>query len=144
MYFRGTMLAARIPADEVTQLAGEDVPKMVALTDLVFPGFFRAGTHRMCDYFGILHEGRLVAMAGERLVFGGHREISAVCTHADYQSRGYALMLVRFLMQRIIQRGERPFLHVGEHNTRALVMYQNLGFASERLTEINLYQRILE
>jgi predicted GNAT family acetyltransferase len=115
---------------------------MVALTDLVFPGFFRPGTIRMGDYFGIFHNGLLIAMAGERLAFGSHREISAVCTHPDHQRRGHALKLVKFLMERILRRGERPFLHVGVQNVRALPLYQNVGFVSENIAEINFYRRL--
>ncbi len=56
---------------------------MLALTALVFPGFFRARIYELGRYLGIRQEGQLVAMAGERFFAGRYREISAVCTHPD-------------------------------------------------------------
>ncbi len=40
---------------------------MVALTDVAFPGYFRAKTHRMGSYFGVRVEGKLVANRGDGL-----------------------------------------------------------------------------
>jgi hypothetical protein len=63
---------------------------MIALTDLVFPGFFRPRTLEMGSYLGIYDGRRLAAMAGERMRLDGYQELSAVCTHPDYTGRGYA------------------------------------------------------
>ena len=67
-------------------------------------------------------------MAGERLCLPGYTEISAVCTHPDHLGRGYATALIKMLIQRIRSRGERPFLHVRPENTRAVDLYERLGF----------------
>jgi ribosomal protein S18 acetylase RimI-like enzyme len=105
-----------------------DVPEMLALTKLTIPGPFGARTHELGDYFGIRSEGRLAAMAGERLRLPGYTEISAVCTHPDFLGRGYASALIEMLMERIRSRGERPFLHVRSKNQRAIKVYERLGF----------------
>ena len=86
-----------------------DVPEMMKLVDLTKPGPFAARTIALGSYIGI---GQLVAMAGERMRFDGFTEISAVCTHPDYTSRGYASFLVGALTQNILARGETPFLHI--------------------------------
>jgi ribosomal protein S18 acetylase RimI-like enzyme len=113
---------------EFIRLTQADVPEMLALTKLTIPGPFGARTHELGDYFGIRQEGRLAAMAGERLRLPGYTEISAVCTHPDYLGRGYASALIEMLMGRIRSRGERPFLHVRPMNLRAMKVYERLGF----------------
>jgi predicted GNAT family acetyltransferase len=67
-------------------------------------------------------------MAGERLKLPGYTEISAVCTHPEHTGHGYATRLVAEIAERIRARGERPFLHVREDNTRAADVYRRLGF----------------
>ena len=69
-------------------LTADDVPLMLGLVALTEPGPFRPGTIAMGSYYGHFEGSDLVAMAGERLGFDGHTEISAVCTHPDLQGRG--------------------------------------------------------
>ena len=81
---------------------------------------------------GIRCEGKLVAMAGERLKVPGHTEVSAVCTHPDHLGKGYAAMLMTEIMRGIWDRGEVPFLHVRGDNRRAIALYERLGFRIRR------------
>jgi ribosomal protein S18 acetylase RimI-like enzyme len=101
---------------------------MLALTALVFPGFFRARTVEMGRYIGIYHGRVLAAMAGERMRLDGYQEISAVCTHPEFIGRGYAQRLVALLVNAVLERGDTPFLHTHRDNTRALALYDHLGF----------------
>jgi predicted GNAT family acetyltransferase len=101
---------------------------MLALTALVFPGFFRARTVAMGRYIGIYHGRVLAAMAGERMRMDGYQEISAVCTHPEFIGRGYAQRLVALLVNAILERGDTPFLHTHHENSRALSLYEHLGF----------------
>jgi predicted GNAT family acetyltransferase len=101
---------------------------MLALTALVFPGFFRARTVEMGRYIGIYHGRVLAAMAGERMCLDGYQEISAVCTHPEFIGRGYAQRLVALLVNAVLERGDTPFLHTHRENTRALSLYEHLGF----------------
>lgn len=101
---------------------------MLALAQLTKPGPFGLRTRELGTYIGIRQNGQLVAMAGERLRVPGFTEISAVCTHPDHLGRGYAATLMTELMHRIRSRGEVPFLHVREDNTRAIPIYERLGF----------------
>lgn len=109
-------------------LSAADAPEMVALAELTKPGPFGPRTRELGRYIGIRQNGRLAAMAGERLRIPGYTEVSAVCTHPEFLGRGYARALMIELMQRIIERGERPFLHVRKDNTRAIELYRWLGF----------------
>ena len=116
------------PSPEFIRLTQSDVPEMLALTELTKPGPFGARTHEMGDFFGIRIEGRLAAMAGERLRLPGYTEISAVCTHPEHLGHGYASALMTLLMDRISSRGELPFLHVRPENVRAVQVYERIGF----------------
>ena len=67
---------------------------MLELTAATEPGPFLPQTIQMGSYFGIrASDGRLVAMAGERLQSTAFAEISAVCTHPEFRGRGYARAL---------------------------------------------------
>jgi predicted GNAT family acetyltransferase len=109
-------------------LGTTDVPEMLALTAATEPGPFLTQTIQMGSYFGIrASDGRLVAMAGERLQSTAFAEISAVCTHPEFRGRGYARALVTFLTAKILAAGKTPFLHVKSENG-AKVVYHNIGF----------------
>lgn len=120
-----------IPGPPATVMGGTHRDDMLALTALVFPGFFRPRTLEMGSYLGIYDGDRLAAMAGERMRLDGYQEISAVCTHPDHGGRGYAQRLVSLLCRAAFERGFTPFLHVFYDNSRAISVYRTLGF-SER------------
>jgi predicted GNAT family acetyltransferase len=101
---------------------------MVELTALTKPGPFGKRTHELGYYVGIRDNGKLVAMAGERLKVPGYTEVSAVCTHPDHLGKGYAGALMLEVMRAIRERGETPFLHVRSNNARAIGIYERLGF----------------
>lgn len=113
---------------KITELGVADSPEMIALTALTKPGPFGKRTHELGTYLGIRRDGRLVAMAGERMKVPGFTEVSAVCTHPEHLGNGYAGRLMTEVMRRIIERGETPFLHVREDNARAIQLYERLGF----------------
>ena len=115
------------------ELGPADVPEMVALATLTKPGPFGTRTREMGTYLGIRKDGMLATMAGERMKLPGYTEISAVCTHPEHLGHGYAGFLMTILAQRIRGRGEVPFLHVRPENTRAVQIYERLGFTRRLL-----------
>jgi ribosomal protein S18 acetylase RimI-like enzyme len=46
------------------------------------------------------------------------------------------------LMERIQGRGEVPFLHVREDNTRAIALYERLGFRRRVLLHFAVVQKL--
>jgi ribosomal protein S18 acetylase RimI-like enzyme len=126
------------PAMAMTAAQCDD---MLALTALVFPGFFRARTLAMGEYFGIYDGDRLAAMSGERMRLDGYQEMSAVCTHPDYTGRGYARRLLSLLCRRAFGRGFTPFLHVYPDNARAISVYRRLGFTDRTVLPLWLLQK---
>ncbi|MBO9623777.1 MAG: GNAT family N-acetyltransferase [Sphingomonas sp.] len=105
-----------------------DAPDMLALATLTEPGPFFSRTHRLGDFIGVKIDGRLVAMAGERMKPAGFTEVSGVCTHPDFRGHGYAGALMHVVAERIVARGETPFLHAYADNDGAIALYEALGF----------------
>ncbi|SER72750.1 GNAT family N-acetyltransferase [Lentzea albida] len=127
---------AAAPEPEAVRLSTSDVPEMIALVELTKPGPFLPRTIEMGTYLGIRREGRLVAMAGERLHVPGHTEISAVCTHPDAAGQALGTRLLLAVAHGIRERGETPFLHVLTSNTGAVRLYERLGFRLRLETEL--------
>lgn len=123
---------AAAPDPEAVRLGPEDVPEMLALVERAHPGPFRTRTIEMGTYLGIRREGRLIAMAGERLHPPGWTEISAVCTDAPFRGQGLGTRLIRAVAHGIIERGEAPFLHASAANLSAIRLYEALGFRLRR------------
>jgi ribosomal protein S18 acetylase RimI-like enzyme len=126
---------------EFTALGEADVPEMLALTELTKPGPFSKRTHELGGYIGVRSDGRLVAMAGERLRVPGFTEVSAICTHPDHLGRGHARSLTAAVAARVRARGETPFLHVLPGNARAADFYARMGFAPRVLLHYMLLRR---
>jgi ribosomal protein S18 acetylase RimI-like enzyme len=118
---------------EIVRLGVTDSPEMLELAALTKPGPFGSRTHELGAYVGIRSQGKLVAMAGERLKVPGYTEVSAVCTHPDHTGNGYARVLMTEIMRGIRDRGEIPFLHVRRENVRAIGVYEQLGFRTRTL-----------
>lgn len=100
----------------------------MALATLTQPVPFGPRTLELGDYVGIIEDGQLIAMAGERMHADCYREISGVCTHPDHQGHGLAHRLMLVLIRRQLQRGEIPFLHVMCDNEAARALYNRMGF----------------
>jgi predicted GNAT family acetyltransferase len=122
--------------------AGEIEARMLALTALTHPGPFRSQTYTLGTYLGVRVDGRLAAMAGQRMHVPGYREISAVCTHPDFQGRGYARTLVAQLVAETFDRRLVPFLHVEEANARAQAVYRGLGFVERARLPLLVIERV--
>lgn len=130
-------------AEEISavELGPDDVPEMMDLVALTEPGPFFSGTIRMGHYFGVREDGRLVAMAGQRLHPPGFCEISAVCTHPDYRGQGYGGGLTALLAQKIASDGEIPFLHHALSNVTAERLYRKLGFRKRKEITVSIVRR---
>jgi predicted GNAT family acetyltransferase len=120
------------PSFDVVTLTEDDAAEMLALATLTKPGPFYARTHRLGDFVGVKAAGRLVAMAGERMKPTGFTEVSGVCVHPDHRGHGYAAGLMSLVAEKIAARGEVAFLHVYDHNTPAIAIYEALGYRLRR------------
>jgi ribosomal protein S18 acetylase RimI-like enzyme len=116
------------PDPDLVRLGPDDVPAMRELVARTRPGPFGPRTIEMGTYLGVVADGVLVAMAGERLHPPGYTEISAVCTDAAFRGRGLGTRLVLAVAAGVRARGEVPFLHAAADNVTAIRLYEQLGF----------------
>ncbi|WP_438749604.1 GNAT family N-acetyltransferase [Pararhizobium sp. O133] len=126
------MVAAE-PLPQITdprvELLGDgDAQEMLELAILTKPGPFTLGAQKFGSFWGIKQDGRLVAMAGERLKQPGYTELSGVCTHPDVRGRGLGRLMSLYVAGKICARGERVYLHSYSTNTAAITLYGSIGF----------------
>lgn len=122
-------------------LTAADVPAMVELVALTKPGPFGPRTIEMGHYIGVFEGDRLIAMTGARLRLDGFGEVSAVCTHPEFQGRGIAKALVSVIGSEVVARGEVPFLQAYVSNAAAIATYMRLGFTPRRNLTFTTVQR---
>jgi predicted GNAT family acetyltransferase len=133
------VVAEAADAGAIIPLGAADAPEMLRLAELTKPGPFGPRTHELGAFVGIRSGGALVAMAGERMRLDGWVEASGICVHPDHRGHGYARLLTRAVMQGIVQRGARAFLHVFTDNAAAIALYRQLGFeVRQRLLVIRI------
>jgi GNAT superfamily N-acetyltransferase len=121
---------------ELRKLRADDAPAMVELATLTEPGPFRLRTMELGTFYGVVEEGRLLAMAGKRMHLPGYVEVSGVCTHPEARGRGYARLLMSRVMEEIVRDGKTPFLHSFADNYGAIRVYESLGFTLRQRFEL--------
>ena len=142
----GVQMVATAPVkgtrpEGIIALGDADVPEMIALAELTKPGPFRQATHKLGQFWGLRRDGRLVAMAGERLKVPSMSELSGVCTHPGWRGHGFARQLSAFVASLICARGETPFLHAYADNAGAIGLYEQLGFTIRREMAVQAFAR---
>ncbi|MDQ0106202.1 ribosomal protein S18 acetylase RimI-like enzyme [Chitinophaga terrae (ex Kim and Jung 2007)] len=122
--------------DAPIRILGEaDGEEMYELINSLQPGYYLKDTRQLGTYMGIHDNGKLVAMAGERMRMSGFTELSAICTHPSYTGKGYAQQLIIALCEQHKAAGITSFLHVSAANERAVSLYEYMGF--RKRTSIN-------
>lgn len=125
----------------IRQLTRADAAEMLALVLLTRPGPFTLEALSLGDFWGIRIDGRLAAMAGERMKQPGHSELSGVCTHPDFRGGGFARLLSMFVAGRIAARGEVAYLHAYDSNAAAIRLYESIGFRLRSVMNMAMIQR---
>lgn len=141
MVAEGAPPAPRAGEPDILPLGEDDAAEMTALADHAKPGPWGPATHRYGPFFGIREEGRLLAMAGQRILVPGMAEVSGVSTWEDSRGRGLARALIGHVMREMVARGERPFLHSYADNAGAIGLYQSLGFRIRREVHVLVIAR---
>lgn len=132
----------RTVSDErVQRLTQHDAAEMLALATVTKPGPFTLEALSLGDFWGVKIEGRLAAMAGERMKQPGHTELSGVCSHPDFRGRGLGRLLSLFVANRIMARGEIPYLHAYATNVAAITLYESIGFRLRSRMNMAVIQR---
>ena len=125
----------------LVSLQKDNVEEMIQLAVLTRSGPFSQRTIEFGHYFGIFENEKLVAMTGQRMHVGKYTEISAVCTHPDHLGKGYAAALMQHQLNLIYSQGSIPFLHVREDNSRAIALYERIGFKVNRAMNFYFMKR---
>ena len=122
-------IPASIPDETIVRLGEADAEAMLELATLTKPGPFSLKSLQLGRFWGVRENGRLVAMAGERMKQPGFTELSGVCTHPDHRGKGYARRLSLHVATRIFEAGDRPYLHAYTSNRAAVALYEAIGFS---------------
>ena len=117
-----------IEDSRIEKLGEADAAEMLELATLTKPGPFTMKAQALGDFWGVKENGRLIAMAGERLKLDGTTEVSGVCTHPDFQGKGLGRLMTLYAAGKISARGEQPFLHTYATNAVAIGLYESIGF----------------
>lgn len=134
--------AAYMPDPEIEALTEADAAEMAALAHSAEPGPWGPSTHLYGQFFAIRREGRIAAMASERMrPAPGLAEVSGVCTLPEYRGQRMAARLIRHLMAGFAARGDTPFLHSYAHNAHAIRLYESLGFRARRAMVVTVLGR---
>ncbi len=131
----------RITDPRIQPLTEADAEDMLALAMLTKPGPFTLRAQSLGTFWGVKVEGRLVAMAGQRMRQPGFAELSGLCTHPQFQGRGFGTVLFRFVAGEIAARGETVYLHAYASNTPAIGLYEALGFRLRSHMNLRIVQR---
>lgn len=122
-------------------LGPSDVPAMMELTQITRPGPFAEKTFNFGHYVGFFMDGKLAAMAGQRLNPLPYAEISAVCTHPEFRKRGLAHDLMSHHIRRIRDISQIPFLHVRAESAQTIKLYEALGFSPRKALYVYILER---
>ena len=117
-----------IEDERIGKLGEADAADMLELATLTKPGPFTLKAQALGDFWGIRENGRLIAMAGERLKQDGLTELSGVCVHPDFQGKGLGRLMTLYAAGKIFAKGEQPFLHTYASNSVAIGLYESIGF----------------
>ncbi|RWH69970.1 MAG: GNAT family N-acetyltransferase [Mesorhizobium sp.] len=125
----------------VQRLTRDDAAEMLALALVTKPGPFTLEALSLGDFWGVKIEGRLAAMAGERMKQPGYTELSGVCSHPEFRGGGLGKLLSLFVANQIAARGEVPYLHAYASNTTAIGLYESIGFRLRSMMNVAVVQR---
>ena len=138
--------AGELPPEQdipnLVALGPEHAEQALALAQLTKPGPFGLRTVELGDYFGVIENDKLIAMAGERMHALPLREISGVATHPDARGRGLAGRLMSHLVRRQMLRGEQPVLHVMTGNAAARQLYEFMGWRQHLEVTVRVIARV--
>jgi predicted GNAT family acetyltransferase len=142
------MILTRTPAtvsdERIERLTEVDAAEMLALATLTRPGPFTLEAQALGEFFGVRIGDRLAAMAGERMKQEGYSEISGVCTHPDFRGRGLGRLLSVFMTDRVLARGETPYLHTYATNAAAIGLYESIGYDTRAVLNVAMLQKETE
>ncbi|MFY0634599.1 MAG: GNAT family N-acetyltransferase [Vannielia sp.] len=139
------LISHRLPSapddPRILPLGPDDAADMLALAEATKPGPFTLRALELGPFWGVRHEGQLIAMAGTRMAAPGFTEVSGVCTAPEARGQGLARALSAHAACAIAATGAIPFLHAFATNAAAISLYQSLGFAIRAEFSVAVFTR---
>ncbi len=126
--------------EKIVLLDASFLEEIYDLIWLVMPGYYRKRTFEMGKYFGIIKNGKLVSIAGQRMQTNLFIEVSAVVTHPNYTRKGLAKQLIAYNTKEILKENKTPILHTNKGNL-AISLYEKLGYQLTRDMNWWLYRK---
>lgn len=127
--------------ERIRPLGPADAADMLELAQLTKPGPFSLRAQDFGPFWGIREEGRLVAMAGQRLGQEGFRELSGVCVHPDEQGQGLGRLMSLYGARKIQEAGDTAYLHAYATNAPAIRLYESIGFQLRETMNMAIIRR---
>ncbi len=124
----GTGEFAPVSDQRIALLGPQDAGEMLELALLTRPGPFTLDAQRLGPFWGVRIDGRLAAMAGQRMHVDGFVELSGLCTHPDFRGQGLGRHLLCHAAGAITRAGGQVFLHTYADNETAIGLYERSGF----------------
>lgn len=142
------MIAVNVPQaapdKAIVPLAASDAEEMLALATLTKPGPFSLKSLQLGRFWAVREDGRIVAMAGERMKQPGFTELSGVCTHPDHRGKGYARRLSLHVAGQIKASGDGSYLHAYASNASAIGLYETIGFTLRSALHVAALRKFAE
>lgn len=113
-------------------LSPSDLPAVKDLLERTVVHAFDPGVLGMGPCYGVWRDGRLVSLAGTRLLVDETGEIGNVVTDPDHRRQGLASVAVAATTLALLDTGRRVLLHVYRSNPGAVALYERLGYRRER------------
>lgn len=123
---------ARVDASQVVTLGSTDLPAVLRLYDVAYPGnWFDARMLATGFYRGVWHGDELVSVAGIHTYSPEHgvAALGNITTHPAWRGRGLASVTTAALCRALLERVELIGLNVKAGNSAAIATYRRLGFA---------------
>ncbi len=123
---------AALDVGSAVPLSPSDLPAVRALVERTVVHAFDTGALEMGPYYGVWRDGRLVSMAGTRLLTDEIGEIGNVVTDPDYRRKRLASMAVAATTLALLDTGRHVLLHVYRSTPGAVALYEKLGYRRQR------------
>jgi len=124
---------------KLDQSHGDELKKMYVLA---YPdGYFDRRMLLTGKYFGYLHKGRIVSVAGVHVDSEeyGVTVLGSIATLPKFRGKGLATMVTAQLLKELIGKRKVITLNVDSENAAAVKCYSNLGFVKTHECEEGLF-----
>lgn len=122
---------SEVDTTQVQPLSTAEVDQLTRLYQSSYPGHsFDPRLLETGQYFGLVHRGELVSVAGVHVYSSAYRvaALGNITTRSDQRGRGLAAQTIARLCQSLLTQVDHVGLNVNVENQAAIRCYERLGF----------------